>query len=303
MLICDAHTHFFSRQFFNLLADEASAVSGRERDALLSEARDAMGFELPDESPENHAARWILEFDRNGVEHAVVFASAPGESAAVAEATTRFPARLIPYVAADMRSEHGIEAAVEALRSGFRGVLLFPAMQHVDPSDQRLDPLFEEAGSKSAPVVVHCGLLHVPLRDQLGIRPAYDPRTARPTNVVAAAERHRRTRFVLPHFGGGFFGDALMAGAQSRNIYVDTSSSNSWMKTAAGGLTLDEVFARSLQVFGPERILFGTDSSTFPRGWRRDLFLLQLEVVDRLGVEAAAKSRIFGENLLEIVHT
>ena len=46
------------------------------------------------------------------------------------------------------------------------------------------------------------------------------------------------------------------------NVYLDTSSTNSWMRYEA--LDLKTVFRRALAVAGPERLLFGTDSSFFP---------------------------------------
>jgi len=70
-----------------------------------------------------------------------------------------------------------------------------------------------------------------------------------------------------------------MAGAQCGNVYVDTSSSHSWLATEPNGLELADVFERALAVFGAERILFGTDSSLFPARWRRDLLLAQREAL------------------------
>ena len=51
------------------------------------------------------------------------------------------------------------------------------------------------------------------------------------------------------------------------NVYLDTSSSNSWMRYEEAHLDLRTVFRRALDVAGPQRLLFGTDSSFFPRGW------------------------------------
>ncbi len=76
---------------------------------------------------------------------------------------------------------------------------------------------------------------------------------------------------IIPHFGAGFFREALMAADQCANIHLDTSSSNGWMKYYPG-LTLDGVFRQALAVAGPERLLFGTDSSFFPRGWQKPVY-------------------------------
>ncbi len=302
MRICDAHTHFFSRTFFDLLGKQASAVQGRSADVLVAEAAEKARIELPDPSPVIHTARWLRELDRHSVERAVAFASLPGEAAAVAEACHGSGGRLIPFILVDPTAPSGLEAGRNAVQSlGFRGVLLFPAMHRFDPQSPALDPLFGACAEHRALVVVHCGILQIKLRDLLGIRPAYDLHHANPISVIAAAERHRGVNFVLPHFGCGFFREALLAGAQSPNIFVDTSSSNSWMAAQSEDLTLERVFRKSLQVFGPRRILFGTDSSTFPRGWRADLFRDQKSALDTIGLSEVDQARILGGNLLELL--
>ena len=45
------------------------------------------------------------------------------------------------------------------------------------------------------------------------------------------------------------------------------------------------------------RLLFGTDSSFFPRGWNQDIFAAQAHALRELGVSAGDARLIFGENL------
>ena len=300
-MFCDAHTHFFSYGFFGVLGNQAAAKTGSDASELLSRLVEKTGIELPSQVTADHTKRWLRELDKAGVDRAVTFASVPPEGPCVLEAGASCGNRLIPYLACDPVQAGGIEATADGLRRGGRGVLLFPAIQHFDPSSESLDPLYEQARASRAPVVVHCGVLQIKLRDVLGVRPRYDLRHATPLAVSAAAERHPDVYFVLPHFGGGFFREALLAGAQSPNVYVDTSSSNSWMSTQSAPMRLEGVFKQALGVFGPERILFGTDSSTFPRGWRRDLFEAQDAALDRIGVDASAKRLIFGDNLAALL--
>jgi predicted TIM-barrel fold metal-dependent hydrolase len=145
-------------------------------------------------------------------------------------------------------------------------------------------------------VYVHCGLLIVKLRDLLQLPRPQDLTYANPLGVIPAANAHPRVRFVIPHFGAGFFRETLMAGATASNILVDTSSSNSWMATQSPKPTLTEVFARALEVFGHERILFGTDSNTFPAGWRKDRFAEQHAALSSLSLAAAQEEAIFAGN-------
>jgi predicted TIM-barrel fold metal-dependent hydrolase len=98
---------------------------------------------------------------------------------------------------------------------------------------------------------------------------------------------------IIPHFGAGYFREALMAAEQCPTIHFDTSSSNSWMRYH-DGLTLDRVFRTALAVAGPSRLLFGTDSSFFPRGWQTAVYEEQQRATASLS--ANEKAAIFGGN-------
>jgi predicted TIM-barrel fold metal-dependent hydrolase len=74
---------------------------------------------------------------------------------------------------------------------------------------------------------------------------------------------------------------------------LDTSSSNGWIKYQPG-LTLSEVFRTALAIVGADRLLFGTDSSFFPRGWVSSVHQAQQAILDGLGADEAAKQAIFG---------
>ena len=66
--------------------------------------------------------------------------------------------------------------------------------------------------------------------------------------------------------------------------------------TGQPDLTLEKVFESALAVVGPERILFGTDSSFFPRGWHRAIYNQQRAALIDLGVSDAQQAAIFGGN-------
>ena len=108
-------------------------------------------------------------------------------------------------------------------------------------------------------------------------------------------------KFIIPHFGAGHFHETLMLGSQARNVYVDTASSNSWIGLVPG-LTLETVFERALHVFGPDRIVFGTDSSSFPRGWRNDNYLRQRAALEKIGASKSDQDKIFGGNMAGILN-
>ena len=99
----------------------------------------------------------------------------------------------------------------------------------------------------------------------------------------------------LPHFGAGLFREALMVADLCPNVLFDTSSSNRWIGYHPG-LTLATVFRQALAVAGADRLLFGTDSSFFPRGWVRDVYEQQVSALDEIGASADVREKIFAGN-------
>jgi len=189
----------------------------------------------------------------------------------------------------------------KAIQLKMRGLLLFPVMHRFNPSDPKLFPVYDLAQKNKLIILVHFGLLQVKLRDLLGLPRPFDLSFGNPLSLQIAANRYRELIFVIPHFGCGFFRETLMLGSQCENVYVDTSSSNNWRKTQTGDLPLAKVFQRTRDVFGSQRILFGTDSSTFPRGWRQDILHEQLEAMEQGGLSQLERDRILGQNIREIL--
>jgi predicted TIM-barrel fold metal-dependent hydrolase len=65
-------------------------------------------------------------------------------------------------------------------------------------------------------------------------------------------------------------------------------------------LDLRQVFRRALDVAGASRLLFGTDSSFFPRGWNAAVFDAQAKALYELGVDEDAARLIFNDNLQQL---
>ena len=86
-----------------------------------------------------------------------------------------------------------------------------------------------------------------------------------------------------------------MAADLCPNLHVDTSSSNAWTKYTPG-LRLVDVFRQALAVLGPERMLFGSDSSCFPRGWQHAVLAAQRAALEELDLDAASQAAIFAGN-------
>ena len=90
-----------------------------------------------------------------------------------------------------------------------------------------------------------------------------------------------------------------MAADQCPSIHLDTSSSNGWIKYHPG-LTLEGVFRQALAVAGPDRLLFGTDSSFFPRGWQKSVSDTQRAALEAIGADGETLNKVFGGNFNRI---
>ncbi len=292
MTVCDAHCHFFSSRFLEILTKDRRDLPPGEQAAVVATL---LGWEPPG-SPAALAARWVAELDRHSVARAAVIASVPGDEESVAEAIAKHPSRLVGFFMLNPSAADAAERLSRALDDWkLRGVCLFPAMHHYRLDDERVAATFEAAGARGAAVFVHCGVLTVGARKRLGLPSRFDLRLGDPLALAAVASRFPKVPVIIPHFGAGFLREALMAADQCDNIHLDTSSSNSWMKYSPG-LTLESVFRQALDVAGPDRLLFGTDSSFFPRGWHRAIFDQQRTALDAIGVAGEVQDKIFSGN-------
>jgi predicted TIM-barrel fold metal-dependent hydrolase len=149
-------------------------------------------------------------------------------------------------------------------------------------------------------VFVHCGVLTVGFRKKLGLPSRFDMRFSNPLDLHGLALDYPTVPFVIPHFGAGMFREALMVADLCSNVYLDTSSSNTWVRYLAPEPSLREVFRRALDVAGPKRLLFGTDSSFFPRGWVHSVFDEQSKVLYELAVPEQDVALILGGNLARL---
>ncbi|MCS6951425.1 MAG: amidohydrolase family protein [Bryobacterales bacterium] len=295
----DAHIHFFSHRFFSLLASQRP---GPPTEQSVEAAGATLGWEMPPPEPERLAARWVEELDRYGVSRAALIASLPGDEDSVAAAVGAYPERFFGYFMVDPCAPDALARVQKALAGGrLRGVCLFPAMHRYSLHDERVTAVLELAACQPAAVIfVHCGVLTVGVRQRLGLPSQFDLRYSNPVDLHALALRYPRLRFVIPHFGAGYFREALMVADLCPNVYFDTSSSNQWIRYLAPEIDLKTVFRRSLDVLGARRLLFGTDSSFFPRGWNKAIFDTQAEILRDLGLSEEEARWIFGENLERI---
>jgi len=294
--VSDAHLHFLSHSFFDALS--------RQKGAPITQELQSLGFEEPDDDPDTLADKWVHELDYHGVQSTVLIASVPGDEGSVASAVRHFPDRFFGFFMVDPTRADTIDRVRAAMDVGMRGVCFFPAMHRYSMSDERVSAVLDTIASRTGVVAfVHCGVLSVGIRAKVGLKSQFDMRFSNPIDLHGAALRYPQVNFVIPHFGAGYFREALMVADLCPNVYFDTSSTNSWIKYQVPTMELADAFRRSLDLLGPQRLLFGTDSSYFPRGWNRLIFEAQTNLLFDIGVNADDAALIFGGNLRRILGT
>jgi predicted TIM-barrel fold metal-dependent hydrolase len=292
--VADAHVHFFSHKFFAALAGQKGAA--------VDQLAPLLNWQLPSEDPRQLADAWAHELDRYGVAKASLIASVPGDGESVIAAVGRHPERFYGYMMVNPTAPAAVAQVEAALGSGHvQALCFFPAMHRYSIQDDRVAALLELLAAQPHSVAfVHCGVLRVGVRKALGLPSPFDMKFSNPIDLHAVALRFSQLRFVVPHFGAGYLREALMLCDLCPNVYLDTSSSNSWMRYEEAHLDLRNVFRRVLDVVGPQRLLFGTDSSFFPRGWNASIFETQSKALYEIGVNEEAARQILHDNLVRL---
>lgn len=156
--------------------------------------------------------------------------------------------------AADLRRDF------EALKAlGLRGVKLHPDIQRFNADDPRAMEIYAMCEDAGLPVCVHTGDYR------------YD--YSNPPRVANILKAFPRLKFIGAHFGGwSVWEEAARVLSDYPNIVVDSSSSFYALKP--------ETAKRLIRIWGPERVMFGTDYPLWPQQPDID-YLLKLDLTDR----------------------
>lgn len=223
----------------------------------------------------------ILDPARAIKEHEELIGKYRTTSYEVAEAGRISRGRLVGV--ASLNPDLGFEgnsSMIRSLGSDVLGVKIFPTLHFIDPSDPRLDVVYDAVRSIGGLVIVHTGC-------DPGVweLPKYCSR-ARPSLVAKAARRHRDLAFVVAHLGaysalkpGIYFEEALKA-LEEPNVYADTSAA-------------DPLFVElAVREVGSDKILFGSD---YPYVAGSDM-LTSVREIQSLSINESDKNRILRAN-------
>jgi len=304
--VIDFHSHFpiqrpGGRDWRQRLVDRYGA---ERADIILENSRmyrdkwrKMWAFDDPEEtvhSDEEQAARWVKDMDSKNLERVNWVMGGGNDN--LAKIIGWYPERFTGFAHHPLFSEGAAEELERAVtRLGLRGFKLIASNQEKPIDSKDAYPVWEMAERLKVPVLIHFGVLGG------GGGPAYDLHNLNPLSLWSVCADFPTLRFVIPHFGACFWRELLQLCWQCPNVFVDTSGSNQWMRWMPEELTLKDLFRKAVETIGPERLIFGTDSSYFPRGFAEEYLREQLRVCYDMGLDETSIRRIFHDNAAELL--
>jgi predicted TIM-barrel fold metal-dependent hydrolase len=255
-------------------------------------------FEPPEEgivhNDREQAQRWVDDMDTKGLER-VNFMMGGGNDN-LAEIVKMHPERFTGFAHHSLFEEGAAEELERAVTQlGLKGYKLIASGQSKPIDSEEAYPVWKAAEKLQVPVLAHFGVLGG------GGGPAYDVRNLNPLTFWKVCSEFPTMKVVIPHFGACYWRELLQLCWQCPNVYVDTSGSNQWMRWMPYDLDLKKLFRKAVETIGPERLLFGTDSSYFPRGFSAEYLREQLKTCYELGLREEEISMIFHDNAVELL--
>ena len=265
--VIDAHAHFVNQTIIRKKVKDEEFVKN---------------FQNP--SIEEGKKMWLEAMDKNNIEK-VIFLSLTN----CCEEFMKFVSsseRFVGITSVDPTSPDAIHCMEEDLRKGCKGVKLYATSGGYDIGDERSYPFYKYCEEKGVPIIIHFGVT---------IGKTSDLNLGNPLRLGNAVNRFPKLKFIIAHFGAGFFSEALLLMYKHDNVYFDTSGTNNWLDFSPFGWTLRDLFRISLKAIGSKRILFGTDSHRMSEGFRKNILREQMEIVRELAGEGGVKD-IFYNN-------
>jgi predicted TIM-barrel fold metal-dependent hydrolase len=252
-------------------------------------------WDFPDQSEETETLkalpimdRWVRELDQYGVEKLVFLTAEDNDD--VAEKVGQYPDRFIGFAHHPIEDENALEELKRAVDTlGLKGYKMFGPLVNRKLHDPSLMPVWEFLAERELPVLIHFGLLG----RAGGI---VEHQNINPLAIFQVAREFPELPIIIPHFGAGYIKELLHLCWSCPNVYIDTSGSNQWMRWMPYPLDLETLFRKTYELIGSERIIFGTDSNGFPRGFSYRYLQDQVRACRELNMKEQDIENIFGNN-------
>jgi predicted TIM-barrel fold metal-dependent hydrolase len=203
---------------------------------------------------------WAEEIAQRDYLKAVVFVTA-GSNDFASELQARHPGAFLAYAHHDPLLPDAAERLERSVKQGgLKGYKLLGPKIDKPLDDPSFYPIWEVAQECEIPVLIHFGIMG-------GAGGIANHVNINPLRIHDVAKRFPRMPIIIPHFGCGYVFETLNLAWACPNVSIDTSGSNQWMRWMPYPLDLAALFRKYRETIGASRIIFGTDSSWFPRGF------------------------------------
>lgn len=290
----DAHSHFMTYGAVKAMLNTGSTLDRLEQRA--KRLTDMTKFQLPEKEWDT-AQLWADEMDKYKIT-AIGFMVSKGAWDEFKEAKQRFPGQFMGYANINPTDPDAVETVKRAGIDGFQGIKLYPSSwAKIRANDEVCYPIYEEAERQNLLVICHFGIT---------IGTTANLENGNPLDIQVPSQDFPDLNFMIAHFGAGFFREVLMLQYQTENVYMDTSGSNSWIKYQPIDLNIGKLFEKAVKASGTDRVVFGTDSSFFPRGYRYNILEEQFHAVKSLCSQTSLcltnsqVDNVFSENILRL---
>ena len=247
----------------------------------------------PPLTPVEAAKRWYEEAKSHGLEH-IIFVSGGGNEA-LSKALAPYKDIFTGFAHHPPEADGSARQLEEGvLRRGLKGYKIFAPLVEKRLADPSFKPLWETAEKYNLPVLIHFGILG-------GGGGIASGTNISPLSLEPVAKAYPTVPFIVPHFGCGYVRDLLQLAWACANVCVDTSGNNEWVRWYPYPLTLEDLFKRFFETVGDKRILFGSDSSWFPRGFANRYLDDQLRACRQLKLRQESIDLIFSGNARKIL--
>lgn len=304
--VIDSHVHFEVKDYEVVgIKKEYIEKYGLERYNKLQEKnkyqselwRKAWGFPEPepvDDNIEKTAERWVGEIEKNNLERLVLVTG--GGNEILSKIVKLYPDKFIGYAHHNPFSNNAAKELEHAIKDlGLSGYKILAPALNGKLDDISLNSVWEVAERYKIPILIHFGILGAAggIADHYNINPMI---------IHDVARAYPDIPFIIPHFGCGHPEQLLQLAWVCPNVYVDTTGSNQWVRWMPYPLTVKDLFKKFYETIGPKRIIFGTDSSWFPRGFVKRYLDDQLRDCVELGMKEEDIKSIFRDNIAGILN-
>ncbi|MDG6994907.1 MAG: amidohydrolase [Nitrososphaerota archaeon] len=215
----------------------------------------------------------LAEFDKNGVDKAVVFSANSidfhSSNDEIQEAVLQAKGRLIPF--ARINPYEG-EKALEELRhrmskQGWKGVKLHPTLQGFPLESTIAFPVYDEIAKLKVPVVVHTG----------------SEMFNTPAQLAIIAEMYPDITFIMAHMGATFLVEQAIIVAKRRDNIILESTDVKCKKLRS-----------AVEAVGSERVVCGSD-------YPYDIQAHQLAKAEMSGLSSKDKDNVLGDTISKLL--